>query len=509
MILAALVITMLATLLWGFSTNLAIAVAARVITGLASGDVGIIRTTVAELVPEKELQPRAFSVMPMVWSVGSILGPSLGGVLANPYNVKPGEGHDSSNLLKRYPFALPNLVSAAFFLVGGLAGLLFLEETLETKRSRRDYGRVLGRQLLLLSKRAAQILRPREESTAHSKQGLSEREPLLGRRNSKDEETAAASTTSSKAKETAPSFREVLTLQASLNLLYFTILAAHCMAYDSLLPVYMQYPTLSDKSVHSVEGEVRASSGLHFAAGFGLPPRTIGLLLTCCGVLSIFVQFFVFPPTCRRYGPLRLLRVCSCIYPVIYLLTPLTALLSATNDSLTNLLPPQVWACFVLMLARCFVGTFAFPCCFILLTNSAISLKGLGTLNGLATSLPAIGRAAGPMFAGAIFSLGVQRGYMIAPWWLLAGLSLFGAVTTIFQVEGKGFARDAGSSETQDGQVGTAMENDEVLRAESLVGGAEAAGDLSSPVLGPSMQRRISEEDAFTTPELSRLPQRD
>lgn len=35
---------------------------------------GIIRTVVAEMVPQKVLQPRAFSIMPLVWTIGSILG---------------------------------------------------------------------------------------------------------------------------------------------------------------------------------------------------------------------------------------------------------------------------------------------------------------------------------------------------------------------------------------------------------------------------------------------------
>lgn len=57
---------MLTTLLWGFSTNLAMAITARAIAGAGNGNVGIIRTTVAEMVPFKELQPRAFSLMPLV-----------------------------------------------------------------------------------------------------------------------------------------------------------------------------------------------------------------------------------------------------------------------------------------------------------------------------------------------------------------------------------------------------------------------------------------------------------
>jgi MFS family permease len=67
------------------------AMTARALQGLGNGNVGILRTTVAELCPWKvcgrdlhlqpssnrsqELQPRAFSIMPLVYTVGAIFGP--------------------------------------------------------------------------------------------------------------------------------------------------------------------------------------------------------------------------------------------------------------------------------------------------------------------------------------------------------------------------------------------------------------------------------------------------
>jgi MFS family permease len=71
-ILAGLLCTMTSSLLFGFSKTLLAALLARALGGLASGNVGTMRTTVAELVPQKELQPRAFSIMPMVWQVSLI-----------------------------------------------------------------------------------------------------------------------------------------------------------------------------------------------------------------------------------------------------------------------------------------------------------------------------------------------------------------------------------------------------------------------------------------------------
>lgn len=142
-ILLGLTATMITSLMWGFSTNLAIAITARVLAGAGNGNVGIIRTTVAEMVPFKELQPRAFSLMPLVWNIGSIFGPSIGGALANPLDVKPGQDRSGGSLFERFPYALPNIVSAVFFTIGITTGVLYLEETLETKQGHRDYGSTL------------------------------------------------------------------------------------------------------------------------------------------------------------------------------------------------------------------------------------------------------------------------------------------------------------------------------------------------------------------------------
>lgn len=72
-ILTSMICTMLASLCFGFSRTLWWAIVSRSFAGASNGNVGIMRTAVAELVPQKELQPRAFSVMPLVGVRLSIL----------------------------------------------------------------------------------------------------------------------------------------------------------------------------------------------------------------------------------------------------------------------------------------------------------------------------------------------------------------------------------------------------------------------------------------------------
>lgn len=142
-----LVGTALSMLIFGFATNLQTAIIARALGGLLNGNVGVLQTTVAELVTVKEHQPRAYSIMPFVWCLGSIIGPVMGGALAQPCTAYPWLFNQGS-IFETYPFLLPNLVCVVILLFGIAIGILFLEETHADKRHRSDWGRRLGNVLL-------------------------------------------------------------------------------------------------------------------------------------------------------------------------------------------------------------------------------------------------------------------------------------------------------------------------------------------------------------------------
>ena len=63
----------------------------------------------------------------MTFNVGVIIGPILGGLLADPAGSYP-KLFGNVAWLKKYPYAAPNIVSA-LFLLGGILGIFFgLEE---------------------------------------------------------------------------------------------------------------------------------------------------------------------------------------------------------------------------------------------------------------------------------------------------------------------------------------------------------------------------------------------
>ena len=441
MILLALTCTMVTSVLFGFSRSLGWAFAMRSLQGLSNGNVGIIRTAVAELVPQKELQPRAFSIMPLVWTVGSIFGPSFGGILVHPAERFALFRH--SKLFEKYPFALPNVLISILFLFGITVGFLFLRESLEDRKDRRDYGRILG----------SLLLRPcrRHKKSRHWRRDSQEDEPFLSEPGS-EMSTPTTTVNPVPLPRTQPGWASVFSRQSNINLGVYTLLAMHSVAFDQLLPIFMHYPVQS-----SHDSAVKLP--LKFAGGFGIDSSRIGGLFTIYGIFGMLVQFLIFPTFARKYGVLNCLKCCAVTFPFVYVATPFTALLPSDNL--------RQGVCMVLMFVKGFAGIFSFPCSTILLTNSAASLKILGTLNGVATSISAAGRAAGPALAGATFTVGVDYGYVIVPWWTLAVVSIIGAIPVWWLVEMEGFGggtnvEDDEEEEEEDEQARTTATPDSI-----------------------------------------------
>ena len=77
----------------------------------------------------------------------SILGPAIGGVLAQPCDSFP-TLFPRGTVFDQFPFLLPNLVCAIILASGVVVGVLFLEETHEELKNRQDFGIEAGRWLL-------------------------------------------------------------------------------------------------------------------------------------------------------------------------------------------------------------------------------------------------------------------------------------------------------------------------------------------------------------------------
>lgn len=295
---------------------------------------------------------------------------------------------------------------------------------------------------------------PRQRKIHH------EQEPLLNHRRAAVDEEALPK---NPVIEKPPKVRDVLTFQTTMNLVVYTLLALYTLTYDQVrrpsAEPFLQgvecfgficFPSLSFKAANNHQllpvlmhhprqaiDDPNVSLPLRFAGGFGIDSRRIGAIFTIFSISSTLSQFLLFPPLARTLGVLRCLRIAFLIFPIVFFITPFVTLLPDQATKEVTMV--------VLLMIRGVGGTFAFPTSTIMLTNSATSLRVLGTINGLATSVAAVGRAVGPAIGGGLFTWGVKRGYIIVPFWTLSAISFIAWIPTLWLEEGKGFGDDPDS----------------------------------------------------------------
>jgi hypothetical protein len=266
--------------------------------------------------------------------------------------------------------------------------------------------------------------------------------------------------------QSSPSYNEVFTYQTSINLISYTFLAFHAVAYDQNLTVFLNYPVME----HTPEN---TKLPFYFNGGFGLNSGEIGTIFAVYGVVCGLVQFILYSPLVTRFGVLRCFRLCSILLPVLYILTPYTSLFPTQKGRITALL--------IVMFMKAFAIIVAFPSTTILLTNSCVSLRILGTLNGFATMFSGIGRAVGPASTGAAFSWGVDNGYVITAWFFLAAVAVIGAIPVFMIREGEGPSASVENTDDEDSEDSDG--NGILLPNESAIDDEDEQASPNAPLL--------------------------
>ncbi|KAJ3017433.1 UNVERIFIED_CONTAM: hypothetical protein HDU68_011688 [Siphonaria sp. JEL0065] len=133
------------SLLWGWVSDrvgrrpsLQMAIASRFLCGILNGNIGIAKCVIGEITDSTN-QSFGFSLIGIMWSCGTIIGPILGGCLANPVVQFPWLFEDNE-FLTRNPYFLPCGVSAGVSLVGFVIGYFYMEETNEKLVKREGEG---------------------------------------------------------------------------------------------------------------------------------------------------------------------------------------------------------------------------------------------------------------------------------------------------------------------------------------------------------------------------------
>lgn len=424
--------TAIGSLGFGFSSSFAQAVFWRCVGGMLNGNVGVMRTMISEIVKEKRFQSRAFLLMPMTFNIGVIIGPLIGGLLADPVGSYPAlfgpgsalGGADGVGWLMRYPYALPNVVSACFLAAGAIGVFLGLEETLEARWNRPDYGIRFTRWLKRYFLRQSE---PHRYSTLQTTETIDALEL----------EEESAHPKEIKIKRTLP-LRRIWTANVLWTLLAHGLLASHVGTFSNLWFVFLSTPRYDSVSTELPAG-YHPHAPFTFTGGLALPPPSIGAALAILGVIGIAMQLILYPRISFSMGTIRSYRASLILFPITYFLAPYLAVIPSSSAPPHQASGVLVWLGIVVVLAiQVTARTFALPATAILVNNACPHPSVLGSMHGIGQSTSAATRTIGPLLAGWAYGEGLNMGVVGLAWWCLALLAVFGAIAGRWVREGDG-----------------------------------------------------------------------
>jgi len=94
-------------------------------------------STVLGEITDKSNQTSAFAWLPIIYGLGAITGPIVGGLLANP---APNPNGPISHCFHKYPYLLPNVVSSGLLAVDFVMSFFMLGESLAEAQDMQPLG---------------------------------------------------------------------------------------------------------------------------------------------------------------------------------------------------------------------------------------------------------------------------------------------------------------------------------------------------------------------------------
>lgn len=282
-------VVMLGTLLtascfvaFGLCRTLWQAIIVQALMGLVNGNQGVISTCLGEIT-DRSNQSKAFVYLPVIYGVGGITGPALGGLLVmqqNPFN---------KGTKNPYPYLLPNLFSAAILTIDLVLTGFFLEESLEEAKNLPPLKKRVENIFAWLwqftgGARSLKYVRWHRRDSRHRVDGAADA-------NSDDDSTEAGES-ETQSLISMPEFfphtdgpgltsKEVLNRNTILLLSTYLIFQLSNISFNSLYPIF---------------------SSAAPPTGRGLSPEEIGLSLSFAGIVTIVFQVGIFGKLKEKIG---------------------------------------------------------------------------------------------------------------------------------------------------------------------------------------------------------------
>jgi len=357
-----------AVLGFGLSKSFWGMVIARAAMGVFNGNIGVSKTLMAEATDESN-RADAFTLSPIVWTIGTTLGPTFGGVLADPSARWP-HIFGRFPLFTEFPWFLPCFAAGLLAFLAFIFSYWGLKETLPRK------------------------VKPKVSETLSLLNDSSETPPSYG---SLQTEADSMSPGTPSARALLGDWKMRVTL-ASMGFLAFTD-----MSYVSLIPL-----------IYSTSISV---------GGLGLSPYQIGLILGLFGLFNGIWNWLVLTRILKKLGTRKTLILGYTLYLVHFSLLWILRDVAGYIGKVT----PLVWALLILQLFISTTINTAYNAMHLLIVATAPP-NALGSVNGLAQMVSSGSRGFAPAIASSLFSLSLElriaNGHLVEI--VLLGVTLVG-----------------------------------------------------------------------------------
>ncbi|KAH9039468.1 MFS general substrate transporter [Lactarius deliciosus] len=346
-LLLSLIGVTVSVIMFGLSRSFWAIIISRSLHGALKGYAGVVKSMMSELTDETNVA-RGFSMLPMTWSLGYVIGPFIGGMLSRPQDRWP--RFFSHPFWTEYPYSLPCFVAAACGCASITANVIYLRETV-------NRGPLTGH---------------------HSSETSSD---ALG-----EEPAGISHTLPPKGPEKPPPLRSVLTRPVLISISSYAMLSLLVTAAHALIPLVW-------------------STSVEFG-GLGLSPASIGLWMSGYGWINGIVQYVLFPRFVSRFGPRSVFLTSVSMCALIYAIFPFEnlALRHASGGSKVAERP-------LIMLQLLSVGfaEMGYSASYMYISSAVPNKRSLGTTNGLAHTVASIQRMVGPVVADWLFAFSLTN----------------------------------------------------------------------------------------------------
>ncbi|KIK60211.1 hypothetical protein GYMLUDRAFT_226269 [Collybiopsis luxurians FD-317 M1] len=349
----------IAMVLFGLSRSFWSMVIARILMGVFNGNIGVSKTVIAESTDDTN-RADAFTLLPLVWTTGTVIGFALGGVLVDPARTWPFI-FGKISFFERYPWFLPCFAAGLLPFCAFALSCWGLKETLPTKAT--------------AQKSSPSLLLNNAEATPSY--GSIQDEPTMPLLPAQAPPTTLSLLSDS---------------HLRITLLSGGFFAFTEVSYTALLPL-----------IYSTSIPL---------GGLGFSPYQIGLIMGAFGIFNGFWNWVVLRRFLKKAGARKTFIFCYTLFLVHFsLLWALREVASYSGE-----VTPLVWA---LLAFQLFVSTAistGYNAIYLMIVETAPP-NALGSANGLAQMVSSGARGFAPVFASSFFSYSLEsrmvRGHLV------------------------------------------------------------------------------------------------